>query len=65
MIGQNLHVAVGHIWRLYPGATPGKKHRFSVQIVDAPGSHFDLNYQVRRLYFAEDSFSGFMLCAVG
>lgn len=66
VIGQNLHVAVGRIWRLYPGTTPGKKHRFSVQwqIVATPGSHYDPRPSSAQIIFAYDSFSAFMLCAV-
>lgn len=53
-IGHKFHVAVGHIWRLYPGIMPGKKHLFSVQwqIVDAPGSHYYLRPSSVQIIFA-------------
>ncbi|XP_073127262.1 F-box/kelch-repeat protein At1g30090-like isoform X2 [Henckelia pumila] len=54
VIGENLHVAVGHISRLNSSATTDKKHEFAVQwqIVDAPGTLLDLRPSSAQLIFA-------------
>lgn len=65
VIGQNLHVAVRHIWRLNSGATTDKKHKFSVkwQIVDAPGALFDLKTIECTAYICLRFVSLFLCCA--
>ncbi|KAL2244665.1 F-box/kelch-repeat protein At1g30090 [Sesamum indicum] len=54
VVGRNLHVAVGHILRMYPSNPSGKKCRFSVQwqMVDAPQTLFDLTPSSAQVLFA-------------
>ncbi|KAL0363575.1 UNVERIFIED_CONTAM: F-box/kelch-repeat protein [Sesamum calycinum] len=54
VVGRNLHVAVGHILRMYPSTPSEKKCRFSVQwqMVDAPQTLFDLTPSSAQVLFA-------------
>ncbi|KZV21410.1 F-box/kelch-repeat protein-like [Dorcoceras hygrometricum] len=54
VVGRNLHVAVGHIMRVYSVDDSDKKCRFAVQwqTVDAPGSPFDLTPSSAQVLFA-------------
>ncbi|XP_073300426.1 F-box/kelch-repeat protein At1g30090-like [Primulina huaijiensis] len=54
VVGRNLHVAVGHILRVYSSNDSEKKCRFSVlwQTLDAPGSLFDLTPSSAQVMFA-------------
>ncbi|KAL1562582.1 F-box/kelch-repeat protein-like protein [Salvia divinorum] len=54
VVGRNLHVAIGHIVKLGPSSTCEKKCRFSVQwqMVDAPGTLFDLTPSSAQVLFA-------------
>ncbi|KAL3851493.1 hypothetical protein ACJIZ3_013375 [Penstemon smallii] len=54
VVGRNLHVAVGNIVILYPSDASERKWRFEVQweIVDAPGTLFDLTPSSAQVLFA-------------